>query len=585
MSCAVPSDPVVTPTAPQGWNIEDRRAFYTLDQGSRIMPTTWMMALKRPDGQPFLGDRLARYGYLANDADPASNLPIGFTTNGSGATQAIGMTCAACHTREIVVGEQRHRIDGGPALVDFESFLLDLRSAVKSVVQEPAAFDGFSEQVLGGTPAPGAKDALRKELARWDRRFDILITKSVIEPREKARAPIWGPGRLDAISMIFNRLTGLDIGPPANDHIMERNIYPADAPVRYPFLWGAPKQDATQWPGFAPNGSTLLGLGRNLGQVYGVFAEFHPRPDPRAVMNVDYKSSNSADMKNLRRLEELIRGLDRPRYPGEIKSELRDRGREIFGTGIDNPGQCWSCHGQRPGKSQVDRHGVWQTWATPIVDAHTDNRQHSLLTRLVSTGAMSGSGLPPLQRRLKPTGESPLEVLRAAVTGGILQKEYGLDSGNPEAGLAEPVALVAERPAAEARLMNTEDVKGLTDSYATVPVPPKAGFAYESRVLVGIWAAAPYLHNGSVPTLDDLLKPAAERPKSFRVGAKYDLDKVGLAAEQDPSGPVLHLTTCEDRTTRPRWDSGNGNCGHEYPRTGSLSPADRRALLEYLKAL
>jgi hypothetical protein len=37
-------------------------------------------------------------------------------------------------------------------------------------------------------------------------------------------------------------------------------------------------------------------------------------------------------------------------------------------------------------------------------------------------------------------------------------------------------------------------------------------------VLYGVWAAAPYLHNGSVPTLEDLLKPVAERPKSFKVG-------------------------------------------------------------------
>ncbi|MBE0762893.1 hypothetical protein IH729_24350, partial [Escherichia coli] len=46
----------------------------------------------------------------------------------------------------------------------------------------------------------------------------------------------WGPARLDAVSMIFNRLTGLDIGT-APPYLIPDNIKAADAPVRYPFLW------------------------------------------------------------------------------------------------------------------------------------------------------------------------------------------------------------------------------------------------------------------------------------------------------------------------------------------------------------
>ena len=88
----------------------------------------------------------------------------------------------------------------------------------------------------------------------------------------------WGPGRLDAVGMIFNRLTGLGLGPPPT-FMIEKNFRKAYAPVRYPFLWNATKQDKTQWPGFAPNGSDVLGLARNLGEVYGVFAEFEPKKD------------------------------------------------------------------------------------------------------------------------------------------------------------------------------------------------------------------------------------------------------------------------------------------------------------------
>ena len=54
-------------------------------------------------------------------------------------------------------------------------------------------------------------------------------------------------------------------------------------------------------------------------------------------------------------------------------------------------------------------------------------------------------------------------------------------------------------------------------------------YARKGRALNGIWATAPYLHNGSVPTLYDLLLPAADRPKKFRVGSReLDVKKVGL---------------------------------------------------------
>ena len=101
-------------------------------------------------------------------------------------------------------------------------------------------------------------------------------------------------------------------------------------------------------------------------------------------------------------------------------------------------------------------------------------------------------------------------------------------------------------------------------------------FKYESRVLRGIWATAPYLHNGSVPTLEDLLTPGANRPSSFALGRRYDLARVGLAADQGPGAPT-RTTTCEER------DSGNSRCGHDYG--VNLTAAEKAALLEYLKTL
>ena len=93
----------------------------------------------------------------------------------------------------------------------------------------------------------------------------------------------------------------------------------------------------------------------------------------------------------------------------------------------------------------------------------------------------------------------------------------------------------------------------------------------------GIWAAAPYLHNGSVPTLYDLLLPVGQRPKAFKIGPAYDKVKVGLAIEQTKFDFTLNTTDCSAR------NSGNSRCGHEYGT--QLPPEEKKALLEYLKTL
>ena len=102
-----------------------------------------------------------------------------------------------------------------------------------------------------------------------------------------------------------------------------------------------------------------------------------------------------------------------------------------------------------------------------------------------------------------------------------------------------------------------------TDGYANMP-------------LDGLWLRAPYLHNGSVPTLRALLAPEAERPTRFhRAYDVYDWEDVGFVssgagAEQDG---VLFDTSLR----------GNGNGGHLYGT--DLPPDDKNALLEYLKTM
>lgn len=94
--------------------------------------------------------------------------------------------------------------------------------------------------------------------------------------------------------------------------------------------------------------------------------------------------------------------------------------------------------------------------------------------------------------------------------------------------------------------------------------------------LDGIWARAPYLHNGSVPTLADLLNPPAERPSVFARGYDvYDEQKVGFVSD-----------SAEARAEGSIYDTkipGNGNGGHLYGTT--LSNDQKQDLLEYLKTM
>ncbi|MBN0387226.1 hypothetical protein JTM64_38125, partial [Pseudomonas aeruginosa] len=95
--------------------------------------------------------------------------------------------------------------DGGPAIVDFQAFLSDLDRAVGPLTSDDAAFDAFAKQILGANPPPGARDALLAAVKEWYEPYHTLIERAL--PKDT-----WGPARLDAVSMIFNRLTGLDIG-------------------------------------------------------------------------------------------------------------------------------------------------------------------------------------------------------------------------------------------------------------------------------------------------------------------------------------------------------------------------------------
>ncbi len=109
---------------------------------------------------------------------------------------------------------------------------------------------------------------------------------------------------------------------------------------------------------------------------------------------------------------------------------------------------------------------------------------------------------------------------------------------------------------------------------------------YQAPPLDGVWATAPYLHNGSVPTLYDMLN-SKSRPKiftrSFRTDeSAYDKKKVGWRIETFDSAPKRD-NAWEARKIYDTTQPGRGNGGHTYG--DSLTDPQRWAIIEYLKTL
>lgn len=104
---------------------------------------------------------------------------------------------------------------------------------------------------------------------------------------------------------------------------------------------------------------------------------------------------------------------------------------------------------------------------------------------------------------------------------------------------------------------------------------------YVNGLLDGIWLRAPYLHNGSVPTLRDLLNPPEKRPQRFcRGGDLYDWKNLGFVSA---TTTVNGRDACPEQFLYDTTTSGNGNKGHLYGT--SLSGADKDALIEFMKTM
>ena len=319
-------------TLAQNWSDAEASWFYNMPQGSKLIPYVWFLHLEQPDSEvPFLDpDHIRGLGYLPRAPESDGNpdgLPIGFVKDGAD----LGLSCAACHTSQINYRGKGWLIDGAPTLGDVERFERRLAESLSKAQSDKTKFDRFATAVLGPHASADDKAGLLAEMSKVQQKRDGYNSRNL--PGQTA--PHFGPGRVDAFGAILNEVAETFALVPGN-HAS------ADAPVSYPCLWDTPQHNKVQWNGAAKNtdvpllkpfvGTTHVGaLGRNTGEVLGVFGAVDARKEGSLIQLKGYPSS--VNKGNLIGVEELLRKLWSPQWPvglPPIDADLKANGRLIY---------------------------------------------------------------------------------------------------------------------------------------------------------------------------------------------------------------------------------------------------------------
>jgi mono/diheme cytochrome c family protein len=315
-----------------------------------------------------------------------------------------------------------------------------------------------------------------------------------------------------------------------------------------------------------------------------VFADFTPRKIARIgdlPPMIDY-NNNSVDFAGLQTLEEKIATLQPPPWPSNLfglDTALAAKGQALFDQ------NCGRCHGENRSPSG--------TWTTPVQPVGTDPKMAINAARTSDPGIYAGALL--VRPVTPPTFSNPADTrdILAASVVKIMLAEAASAAVTPERRAQSGVWRAIEKDLSKllpseqftAVMKSTPDAMPEVTSLITVQLnnaftatalaTTAAAAAYEARVLHGIWATSPYLHNGSVPNLWELMKPPKDRVTAFNVGCRrFDPKNVGFVSD-DPSCKTGTFTV------DPNNANGNGNGGHDFGT--ALSDDDRWAIIEYLK--
>jgi mono/diheme cytochrome c family protein len=291
---------------------------------------------------------------------------------------------------------------------------------------------------------------------------------------------------------------------------------------------------------------------RNIGEALGVRARVN-LTDPKKLF------ASTVNVKNLWAMESLLAGpkafagLHSPVWPadvlGSIDTAKAAAGKELYVE------RCQRCHLPPLDSAEIQQPQFWEM-------------------------GLEGHGFLNLKQiPLEVIGTDPKAAAnwhgRTANTGAL-----GLGTISAADGLRVVTRKIADINYDAMQLTPAQRLEwnGFRDDKVLDPL------VYRARPLGGIWATPPFLHNGSVPNLYQLLLPADQRDKTFYVGSReFDPKLVGYATGKF-EGAFLFDTGAP----------GNSNTGHEFRNAPAgtkgvigpeLSDAERWAIIEYLKTM
>ena len=509
----------------QGWTEEMRQTYYHAPQGTKLLPYAWFLALEQATTpQPFLADdHIRTFGIIPdqNELKNPDRLPVGFAKTFDPILQETWVGFTCA-----VCHTAEFSYQGQTIRIDGAPAMLDaltLPQAIGQAMRATLVNPEKFERFAKAVLGRNENAATRQQLVQSVTAYveKLQTTQQTVE-RHNIYPLQWGFGRLDALGRGGNSvLTRLD----------PRNLRPADAPVSFPALWNAWTFDWLQW-----NGAITQPMGRNLGQAIGINATLILEPG-------DKQFSTSVSVKELAAMEALIQQLQPPTWPSEIfgpiDQEKAKRGAKLYKE------QCAHCH--VPEMTRPNQHGKQfkKINMIPLEEIGTDPRAATNFhDRMVETGSLG------------------LGVITAAeatqyLTSNIRNRQY--------------------------RELNlSEAQQQLWDGYKLNLW--RAPLAYMARPHSAVWTLAPYLHNGSVPNLYQLLSPHEERDVVFYVGStEFDPKHVGFVSNKMADRSFFFDTRLP----------GNSNAGHEFrdgpKENGTIGPAlseqQRWDLIEYLKTL
>ena len=330
----------------QGWSKADSAWFHNVSQGTATFPVpyAWFKQLQRPEffssGLTSDPNYLERLGFIApnSDCDPPAPpealegygvLPVGFAVlkgdmdpaTGKPFEDALGLTCAACHTGHIIYKGTELRIDGAPAMIDLENLERVIGLSVCYTDMFPWRRWRFAAAVADSQPpGPGAPDKATISQRLTDicnqKIFAKVFAENAILKRLRLTHSEEGFGQLDALNRIGNQVFHENLADPLNPELpavgvadggltqaaFDHNFAPHTAPVSFPPIWDVPHFLWAQYDASILNPSI-----RNVGEAMGVAAKVNmTRPnDPAHPL-----FSSTAAVKTIAQIEELLRGED-----------------------------------------------------------------------------------------------------------------------------------------------------------------------------------------------------------------------------------------------------------------------------------